>query len=266
MFDFGPRNPWLDASAGQAAGPAWLDGWAQATSWWVDPAVAGAQDLTAANERVLAELVSGIAGRFEGRPVRLSLGGRPVQGVVEWIRLRRTGDRYEARVELTDVELGDWSLESLSVAADSVRVQVAPTPRLTASGVQIAGRAPLGALVAWLDGRVRDWSLSLEDGRVTARRGPGGPEVVVEPVVLDGRLDAEVRELRWRARRLTLPAWLRLVRTVPLPPLPRGIRVVDARRHGVHLEFRATCPSLGEELDLAKLRDAIAARAGRDAR
>jgi hypothetical protein len=265
MFGFDPRNSWLGAHRDREGrgGSSWLDMWTEATDWWVDPTVAGAKDLAAANERALAELVDGIVGRFEGQRVRFALGGRPVRAELDWIRLRRIGERYEARLELTDVEADGWSLSSLSVAAASIKIEVVPSPRLTVSGIEFAGRSSLRSFVPWLDAHVNEWSLSLdEDGRITACRAPGRRVLVIEPVVRDGRLDAELRAARWRGMRLTLPMWLRVVRSVSLPALPHRICVLDARRQGGDVAFRATSPSLSEELELDRLRNAIAGRAG----
>lgn len=262
-FDF--RNLWPDRVIQSRGESAWLDLWTEATNWWVDPAVAGAETLAASNERILAQLVDGIAGRFEGRRVEFSIGGRPVQAVLDWIRLRHIGTQFEARVDLTDIEAAGWSLTSLSVVAASVRIEITAAPQLEISGVEVVGRSPWDAFIPWLDAHIRDWTLRLDaDGRVEARRTPRNLSIVIEPFIHDGHLNAELRALCWRGLRLPLPAWLRLVRRLALPVLPRGTRLLEAHRRGGVVEFRATSDGLVEELELARLRNAIAGRLVRD--
>ena len=261
MFGFDPRNPRVGGKPATRGAAPWLDAWRQATDWWVDPAGAGAQDMTAVNDRVLSELVDGIVGRFEGERVGFTLRGRPVGAVLDWIRVRRAEGRYEARLELTGVQLDDWGLISLSVVLDSIRIDVAPSAQLTVSGIELAGRASVRSCLPLLDRLVPGWRLdSDQDGRVTASRGPGRPVLIIEPAIRDGRLEVELRAIRWRARRLELPRWLRITRGFALPALAGRVVVLDGRRQGGDLEFRATISSWTERLDLARLREAIAGR------
>ena len=263
MFAFDPRDLWLGLPVKDRGGSSWLDVWTDATNWWVNPTVAGgAREVAAANERALAELLDGIVGRFEGQRVTLVLDGRPLRAVLDWIRVRRIDERYEARLELTEVEVNDWSLTSLSVAAASIRIEVIPTPRLTVSGIEITGRMALCRFILRLDQHVSQWHLAIDDGRITASRAPGRPVIVIHPVVRDGRLEAEVRAARWRGMQLTLPMWLRIVRRLSLPALPYQLHVEHADLRRGDIEFQAHSPTITEELDLVRLRDAIASRSG----
>lgn len=219
---------------------------------------AGAQGLSRSGDRLLTELVGGIAGGLEGRSVSFKAGGRPVRAVLDRIRLRRIGERHEVLVELVEVDVGGWPMSFLSVVAPSVRIRMTPAPRLEISGVEIAGRSSLTSFVPWLDAHVPGWTLRLDDnGFVEATRAPGRLAITVDPVVRDGHLDAELRALRLGGLRVTVPSRLRLVRRLALPALPWGARVTEAHRRGGDVEFRATSRSLREELDLGRLRDAI---------
>jgi len=254
-----PFDPWNLRPSVRAdePAPAWPDLWAEATKWWTDPATRATEALTEGNERLLAELTEGVVRRFEGRHVSLSIAGGLVRALVDWIRVR--GDeRHDARLELRDVAWNGWAFETLSVQAGSVRVEARPSPRLVVSAVRLEGRTPLDDLLTWLEPRIPRWGLGLDAAdRVVGRRPDLSLALAVEPVVLDGRVQLELRALRWRRVAVEVPAWLRLTRTVELPDLPQGLRIVEARRAGAAVEFRATVPSAQAPIDLGRLRDAI---------
>src|SRR5438105_423637 len=94
----------------RAADVPWLDAWVRATTSWLDPATwAEAAGLPGrASERMLFDLVEGVARRFAGRPVKLERRGRVVDLVVDTLRVDRRrasqGDTdVEARVEVHDL-------------------------------------------------------------------------------------------------------------------------------------------------------------------
>jgi len=232
----------------------WLDAWAAATAWWTQ----GGQALADANVRVLMELADGMMRRFGGQPVELVLGGTRVEALLESVRLRRDGDRYTARAELTNAVWDGLRVDELLVVADSVAVAPGAPPRVTLTDVELSGSTPLSALVAWIEPHVEGWSLAVDaDGLVVAQGPRPGVRFVVEPEVEDHRLHAELRALRWGRRRVPLPSWLRLVHTVALPALPRGLTVADARRRGQTMDFRLRLPLLVERFDPARVRDAV---------
>ena len=54
-----------------------------------------------------------------------------------------------------------------------------------------------------------------------------------------------------------LPGWVRIVREIELPPLPPGMRIVDAHRIGDQVSFRVVVDDLKLEIDLDRVRSAI---------
>jgi len=232
----------------------WLDAWAAATAWWTQ----GGPALAAANVRVLMELADGLMRRDGGQPVEFVLGGTRVEALLESVRLRREDDRYVGRLELTDAVWDGLRVDALWVVADSVAIAPGAPPRVTLRDVELTGSTPLSALVAWIEPHVDGWSLAVdEEGRVEAQGRRPAVSFVVEPSVEEHALHAELRALRWGGMRLPLPSWLRLVHTVPLPALPRGLSVADARRRGGTVDFHLRVPVIIERFDPARVRDAV---------
>jgi len=231
------------------AGPSdltsWLDLWVGAQRWWAEPALGGALGLADVQIRILAEVADGLIRTVKGRNVELVVGGRRVTAVVDAIRLRRSGDRYQGRLVLRDVDWDGLPVEAMEVVARSVRIEPLPTPRLIASNIAITGRSPLAPFVAWLDERAPGWNLSADDtGHIEARHRHGDIAVFGELVVADHRLQVEVRGVRWRGLRVSLPRRLRIRRTVELPALPIGMSIVEARSRPPVVDFRLAVPSV----------------------
>ncbi|HEY3020547.1 MAG TPA: hypothetical protein VGJ32_10160 [Solirubrobacteraceae bacterium] len=231
--------------AGPPERASWLDLLVGAQRWWAEPALGSALGLADVQIRILAELADGLVRNVKGQRVELDLEGRRVVAVVDAIRLRRSGDRYEGRLALRDVDWDGLPIEAMSVVARAVRIEPLPVPRLAASDIAIAGRSPLAAFVAWLDRRSPHWKLSVDDaGHVVGRRRHGGVAVFGELVVADHRLQVEIRGVRWRDRRVRLPRRLHIRRTIELPALPHGMSVVEARRRAPVVDFRLAVPSV----------------------
>jgi hypothetical protein len=250
-------NPW-GRPWGDAPPERWLDAWASATSWWTQPVVQGGQALVEVNARLLAELADGLMRRFEGRRVELQLGGARVEAVLESIRLRRVAERFTGRLELSDVVWDGLAIDALSAVAGTVSLLPDAPARLTIADIELTGSAPVDALVGWLGRRVEGWSLAVdEDGRVEARGRRPGLTFVVEPVVEEHELHGELRALRCAGVRVAIPSWLRIVRTMPLPALPRGATIADARRRAGTVDFRVRVSALSERFDPARVRDAV---------
>ena len=194
-------------------------------------------------------LAGGAATGLEGRRVEVRCGGRPLRGVVESVRLDRREGRGGARLGLGEVEWDGLRFDAVTATAESVIVDPPPRAALTATGVVLEGRTPLGPLVAWLDRRVIGWRLAVvRGGVVEAVPHGGGVRLELEPAVRNGVLEAEVRGVAWRRVRVRVPAWLRLTRTATLPDLPEGIEVATARRRGTDVELRLTVPAIRRPL------------------
>jgi hypothetical protein len=209
----------------------------------------------------LVELIDGLRGRFEGRRIELVFGGARLRAVLESIRLRRPGAHYDARVELRDVDADGWRFETLSIAADSVKIEPFPLPKFTASGITVIGSAAIDTLVAWLDERATRWHLGVDgEGRVEVRRRGRRLRMTVEPVVDHDVFEVALVALRWGKMRLSPPRWLRLRRRFPVAPLPRGMSIVEARRRGRGVEFHLAVASVSRNIETALVREAILRR------
>lgn len=221
----------------------------------------GSREVVTVKERLLVGLIDSLRSRFEGRQIEPVLGGARVRAVLESIRLPRPGARYDARVELRNVDGDRWRFDTLSIAADSVRIESFPLPEFTASGITVIGSAAIDTLVAWLDERVTPWHLSVDgDGRAVARRRGRGPRMTIEPVVDHDAFEVELVALRWGKMRLSPPRWLRLTRRFRVAPLPLGMSIVEARRRGRGVEFRLAVASVSRNIDAALVREAILRR------
>jgi hypothetical protein len=120
------------------------------------------------------------------------------------------------------------------------------------------GRSALEPLVAWLDRRVTACDIRVaKGGFIEAIPRPGSPAVLLDAVVEDGELELELRAVRWRRLTLRCPRWLRLARTMPIPPSADGMKVADARRLGADVEFRLLLPTFEYSFDPIRLREAI---------
>lgn len=231
--------------AGPGDRASWLDLWVDAQRWWAEPALGGALGLADVQIRILAEVADGLIRNVKGRSVELILGGRRANAIVEAIRLRRSGDRYQGRLILRDVDWDGLPIETMEAVARSVRIEPLPTPRLIASDISIAGRSPLAPFVAWLDERAPGWNLSADEtGHIEARHRYGDVAVFGELIVAEHRLQVEVRGVRWRRYRVGLPRRLRVRRTVALPALPHGLSIVEARARPPLADFRLAVPSV----------------------
>lgn len=188
----------------------------------------------------------------------MALGSGHVRAVLESLHLDRREDRYGARLRLGDADWDGLRFERLTVVAEAVALTPPPDLTLTVSGVEMEGRTSLAPLVARLDREVPRWQLGVtEDGLIEAAPQGGGRRFLVEPVVIDGELEVELRAVRWHGVLLRLPSWLRLTRKVPLPALPEGLSVSEARRRGNSVDLRLLVPAASRRLDPGCLRESL---------
>lgn len=202
-----------------------------------------ARGVAAVNGVLLGRLAEGAVRRLEGQVLELTVDGRPVTALLEEIRLH--GRR--ARVVLREVDWDGLPVERLTAVASSVGIDPVPVPRVVLKDVELAGRSPQRDLVAWLDERMPDWQLRVDDeGHVEACRRDGSGRVSVsgEPDVADHRVCLRLRTLRVGRLRVRAPRRAGLSRTVALPALPLDMSIVEARFRPPVVDFRATIPSL----------------------
>ncbi len=227
-------------------------------SWPLDPR---AWIPTWPQELLLGELVAGIARRYQGERVELVVRGLAVGAVLERFGLQGRGRGQRAELELREVDVDGYELETVSAVARSVRLEPFPASRFVATNIELSGRSALAPLVSWLDRYSREWSLEVDaEGRVLARHERRSIIAVVEPTVTGDVLTIELRGLAWRGLHLPLPGHPRFTRHHRLPPVSRGLSVVEARRDGTAVDFRLAVAEVSERLDVRALNRAVLAR------
>jgi len=251
-----PGIPGLVPPRPAAAGErSWLDAWMDMTTWWVAPVTAAAGAMRP--EQLLAQLIDGIATRFAGQRIVLSIDGRSVPARLDSLRMLRRDDRFEVRVDVREVEVQGVHVEELSAVARSVSIDPGVSTTIVARRIETTGTASLADLVTWIDARTDEWTLSLDvHGRVRATHVERAIDIVVEPTVRDGVAYLEIREVGRKRWHVPVPTWLRLERTIDLE-LADGWTLVEARRAGDRVHFRLSCDELTHGVNPASLRDAI---------
>jgi hypothetical protein len=245
-------TPARPAGAGERS---WLDTWMDMTTWWIAPVTAAAGAMRP--EQLLAQLIDGIATRFAGQRIVVSIDGRAVPALLDSLRLLRRDDRFEVRVDVREVEVQGVRVDELSAVARSVSIDPGLETTIVARRIETSGTASLEDLVAWMDARTDEWTLRLDvHGRVRATHVARSVDVVVEPSVRDGVAYLEIREVGRKRWHVPVPAWLRLERTIDLT-LADGWTLVEARRAGDRVHFRLRCDELSHGVNPAGLRDAI---------
>ena len=237
-----------------------VDRWVDATTWWVEPLSRTSSSMRErmAPERLLAELIDGVLGRFGGQRLELVLRGQAVKGVLESLRVSGRDRTLGVVADLTDVDWAGPPLSRLQARARGVRVASGSGVKLKADGVDVEGRCELVDVVRWVDGRTGPWDIGIDDrGHLRADRVDGNVGLTAEPVYVDGRLELELRAAHWRGHDVRIPRWLRLTRTQDLPELPDGMALTDVHRSGGDVSFRLDVGEVDSPLDLAKVRDAV---------
>jgi hypothetical protein len=272
-FGWWTRESREHASASAATALPWLDEWVKATTWWVDPrnwadlaTVSGSSP-----DRALFDILEGIARRFAGRRVELKRHGATLRFVLDSLRLERTRpaeptptrfgyeNDVEASLEAHDVAWAGWSLEKVSAVIRQLALVPGRSARVRAGVIDVTARSTQEALVSALGPSVAGrWSLKVAgDGLVAARLDDRQLELVVEPSLVRGVIHVELRAVAWRGLRLSVPGWLRLTRTRPVPPLPPGMELLGAWAEDGAVTLRLRVSGLTETLDLARIRDAV---------
>lgn len=244
-------------------GKSWVDQWASVTASWVDPvATLGAGTVTALLPDVLmTALTDGIASRFGGKQIDVTLYGTQIQGVLEGLRLRRRGSVFETEIELTDVDWNGHTFERLSAVANGVRLVPGVPTRLESQQIDVEGRVDVASVVDWLNERGLDWVLRAEESGLIHAHHPGRRlTAIVDAAITDDMVRINVIRARWMG--LPVPQGLLTSRTFQLSPLPNDARIVRAVREGTSVRFSLDVPAVSGSLDLAQIRTAIVAGTG----
>lgn len=226
----------------------WLDQWVEATAAWT----------SATPERLLAELIDGLLARYAGRRLTMSLHGHDVSGVLDALRVSGVANDQRAHAVLSDVEWRGHRLEEVVIRARQLRISPGLTATLTAHPVEIEGRAQLADALAWLATNDTDWAIDLDDaGELRAVHRDRPFRVAGTGAVTDGKLEVEITAVGYGDKGVRLPRWVRIVREIELPPLPPGMRLIDAHRIGDQVSFRVLVDDVKLDIDLDRVRNAI---------
>jgi len=232
----------------------WIARWTEATRSWPDPT--GSRP---SPERVLADIVEGIGGRFLGRRLTLDRIGNGVALTLEEIEVLRRKGWHDVELVASDVVWSGARITSVSVHASNVSLELGATTTLTSDIVEVEGKTDPPAAIAWLSTLLDDeWRLDVsQTGLVDARRPSGEVVLLLAAEVHHSEVNIELRAIRWRRLHLVIPRWLRLQRSRRLPPLPRDVEVVYAGLEDGTVSFRLRVPRLREPFELNGIRKAI---------
>ncbi|OOL32730.1 hypothetical protein GQ85_05680 [Rhodococcus rhodochrous] len=232
--------------------------------WSMDALVPSGVWWAAADPGLFPELVSGLGRALRGRRLGLEVGGRRIRAELHSVWLDRRDNQFAGRLELRGVECEGLQIQRLSVAADTVALTPPPDLAIVTFGVELRGHTTPETFVAWLDRRLSDWDLRIVEGRLVEAVSRGGHRrFLLDGLVHDGEVEAEVRAVGYRRMTFRCPRWLRFTRRFRLPALPEGAALVAVTRNGDRVEFRLTMPALRYSLDPGLLREAMrAARSG----
>ncbi len=256
---FDPRS-WSPIRAA-GVGKSWLDQWLSLTTAWVDPvAVLGAGTVTALMPDVVVDALSeGIASRFGGQRVELTLAGRSVNAELRSLKVRRQGALFQATVELVDLDWDGYSLRSVQVVANHLRLVPGVPTRLEAAQIDLDAVIDTAVLVDWINHQGLDWRLSLDPatGQILATHPGWRITAEVTAKIVDDLLRIDIHQARWR--NLPVPSWLLTSRTVPMAALPHDTRIVRAERDRGVVRLTLDIPETVGSFDLGQIRDAIVA-------
>jgi hypothetical protein len=228
----------------------WFDQWVDATSAWASS--------PPTPERLLADMIDGLLARYAGRRLTVTVHGNDVSGVLDALRVSGASTEQRAHAVLSDVEWRGHHLEEVVVRARQLRVSPGLTATLTAQPVEIEGRARLTDALAWLATNETGWAVDLDEAGGLRAVHRGRPiRVGGTGAVNDGKLEVEVTAVGYGDNGFRLPRWVRIVREFDLPPLPAGMRLLDAHRIGDQVSFRVLVDDVKLDIDLDRVRSAI---------
>jgi hypothetical protein len=254
-----PRS-WVQGLLGSGSEQrSWLDSWVDLTTWWIEPSLAAAQTLANQPIELLTQMIDGMAARYAGQQVELSIRGQRVSGWLDALRLLRRGDRHELRVDTHDIDIEGlpFRLAEFDIVVRSLSLVAGLTPTLVATDIEMRGRAGLEPVIAWAAQRVEGWQLGVQGERVTVTPVQmRSASFAVEPVVRDNTVTLEFRGVRWGPIHFGLPRWLRFERSVPIELAP-GLTVVDAVREGDQVRFQLHLGKIEQRFEPKAIRDAI---------
>jgi hypothetical protein len=248
----------------------WMDEWLKATATWTNAASwNSATGLAPAPERVLLDIVEGVARRFAGQQLSIGHAQRPISIVLEWLNLRRrpprpsaSGDegQVEMRIGGRDLDVHGWKFDEVEAVTQDVKLSLGRPSTLRAEGIDIVLRSPLERLLPRLQERLAlEWSLRpSETGLIEARpRSRPNLVLVIQPVFVNEHIRLEIVAAHWKDLKVRVPGWLRLARSWRVPDLPGAGKVREASLRGGMLTARVRYEQVSQVIDLEQLRGAV---------
>jgi hypothetical protein len=247
----------------------WMDEWLKATSAWTNPASwEGAAGVAPAAERVLLEIVEGVARRFAGQRLSIAHAGAPISLVLDSLQLRHRpkssgqggGRRVEVRVGGQDLDVQGWRFDGVEAVSQHVNLGLGLPSVMSAESVDVVLWGPVDRLLPRLEERIApEWRLTpAEKGRFVARpRSRPKFAVLIQPVFMDEHIRLEVVAAFWKGAKVTLPGWLRLARSWRVPEMPGGGKLHEASLADGILTARVRYERLSQVINLEEFRRAV---------
>jgi hypothetical protein len=191
-----------------------------------------------------------IAQGFRGRRLQLSVGGRPLTGVLRGIELR-PGRTLGAALQLSGVRFDAMPVRDVVLRAAEVSIEMPPRVGFAIAGLELAGTVTIDDLVAWADRNSPDWRLErVGDDRIRAIERAGTRRLTAVPSLIGDTMTLQLKRLSWRGYGVDVPPWLPLTHRVEMPVLPAGTSILAAARQGDAIAFRLAIADVGRKIDL----------------
>jgi hypothetical protein len=230
-----------------------FDLWLDAGRWWAGAVVESAGVWRAENARLLADTVAEVARRLQGHRFETVYGNRAFRATIEQVDVDRTPS-HGVRLTLGDAVWDDVPIERLLVLADELSIEPPPAVALTLSEISVQGRVRLTELAAWLTRTFPRWGFAVTpDNLIEAARPGRRRRFTLEAAIADGELQVVVHQFSWSVVRLPIPERMRPVRRIPLPPVPDGVVLTEARPDGDVVAFTIRLPRIRRPLPLPPL-------------
>ena len=111
--------------------------------------------------------------------------------------------------------------------------------------------------LSWLATNETGWTVDLDEAGAMRAVHRDRPFRWEAPAPSRTEAEVEVSAVGYGDKGVRLPRWVRIVREIELPPLPPGMRLVDAHRIGDQVSFRVAVDDVKLDLDLDRVRSAI---------
>lgn len=198
-----------------------------------------------------------LTAKVDGHDVGLTLTELDYQA--DSLSLAATGRIGDVRIVVEDVDWPDTPLSRITVLASNVRLRSLPSPAAIPEQVKMAIRVAPEILQARV-AEVRPGIIVTpgEDGHFHVRweKRPRWGHLALESTVEDDSIVLRPMAVHIGRRRFGPPSRLKPI-VLPLPELPRGIRLIAVEAHDGHLVLHALAEEWPEKLSTIPLGDLL---------